>query len=176
MNHDPLFFCILTWVPWIKGFQPSLTKISLIVRNDGLKAQQANSPEHRSGYIKRVGSPWKGKSIDSCVKLLPLQGVESTIVQIPQGVALGYRLIAPSGRKPTYLFSSNSLYFSWGRESRPQINVIWVRISRSHHHWIIAKTTALIQCLGFHDTTTCIPKLGIEKNTIQPDRKFRSPS
>ena len=66
----------------------------------GLKAQQANSPEHRSGYSDGGGSPCKGKSIKSIgygKSFCPFRALGND--PVPHGDAMGYELVAPSGRE-----------------------------------------------------------------------------
>ena len=61
----------------------------LVGRYGGLQAQQTNSPEHRSGYSDGTVRPERAKALHHVLGLLPLQGVDSPIEPIPQGVALG---------------------------------------------------------------------------------------
>ena len=58
------------------------------------------------GIVMEEVRPARAKAF--VLGLLPLQGVESPIEPIPQGVALGYWLVAPSGRKPTSNFTLSS--------------------------------------------------------------------
>ncbi len=63
---------------------------------DGLKGQQAHSPGQYPGYKKRIAVALKGQKHYSAFLLLPFQGVGHH--PATQGDALGYMLIAPSGR------------------------------------------------------------------------------
>ena len=84
--------------------------VVMIIRiylKDGLKGLQAHSPGHRPGYLQMPTFALKGQKLTTLVGLLPFQGVAAAH-RLTQGVALGYGLIAPSGRAQLSLQNSNN--------------------------------------------------------------------
>ena len=80
--------------------------VVMIIRiylKDGLKGLQA----HRPGYLQMPTFALKGQKLITLVGLLPFQGVAAAH-RLTQGVALGYGLIAPSGRAQLSLQNSNN--------------------------------------------------------------------
>ena len=71
--------------------------INRMYLTNGLKGQQANSPGHRPGYRGHAASALKGQKHCSLLGFCPFR---ARVVTRPstQGVALGYVLIALSGR------------------------------------------------------------------------------
>ena len=63
---------------------------------NGLKGQRALSPGQRPGYRTRPTIALQGQKHDVNYWLMPLQG--DLILNLTQGVALGYNLIGLSGR------------------------------------------------------------------------------